>query len=114
MGLGTLTDINGDVGQPQQTVFYDEISIPLDNSYPTGGYTGLQAKLQTLRKDQREILEVTNITAGASGGYLAQWDRANGKLLLYGSNGASPAALAQIASGTDLNAVTLKLLVKSR
>lgn len=114
MALGTLTDVNADLGQPQQTVYYDEVSIPLDNSYPTGGYTGLQTKLQALRKDQREIIEVSNISIGTAGGYVAQWDRANAKLALYGSNGAAPAALAQIANTTDLSAVTLKLLVKSR
>lgn len=114
MSLGTLTDVNPDLGQPAQTLYVDEVSIPLDNSYPTGGYTGLPAKLQALRKDQREILDVRNISIGTAGGYVPQWDRANSKLALYGSNGAAPAALAQIANTTDLSAVTLKLLIFSR
>lgn len=107
MALGLLTSVNA--AAAQGPIFYDTVTLVGDAAYPTGGSTGLQAKLQTLRGDGRVIITVS-VADGA--GYVVHYNNANDKLLLYTQDGAG--ALADVADATDLSGVTLKLVIISK
>jgi len=111
MAIGTLTRDSADSLSADQPLFIDSISLVGDNSYPTGGMTGVQAALRAKTGDQRTILDVRSI--GANGGYMPVWDKANGRLLCYVCAGASTPA-AEVANATNLSVVTFKLLVTSK
>ncbi len=86
-----------------------DVSVPLDNSYPAGGYLGLQALIQAKMPGiQGTIVEVlTALDAGS--GLLVAWDAANAKLKLFWS--ATGAAAVQVTTATDLSAITLRLRI---
>lgn len=92
-------------------VFVDDISVPLDSSYPTGGYLGLEAILQAKTKDKREIVEV--LTSVTTTGHLVAWDAAAKKLKISTCAG-SAAVATEVTAATDLSAVTLRLRVLSK
>lgn len=100
-----------DFQAPSVPTFVDDISVPLDAAYPTGGYGGLEALLQAQTKDKRAIVEV--LTPVALSGHFVAWDAANKKLKLFTCGGAAAVA-AEVANNTDLSAVTLRLRVLSQ
>mgnify|MGYP000862448838 CR=1 FL=1 len=112
MALGTPT-LDESAGRNGAPVFVDLVSLLGDTSYPTGGSTGLEAALEALVGAGRKILGVIPLECG---GYLPQWDLANGKLkMFYGdNNNASDGPLIEVPNATALNGVTMKLLVLSK
>lgn len=109
MALGTLTV----TGSPsKENIFINEATLVGPASYATGGETGLQTALQALTKDGRAIIDVKFI--GGSG-FVAQWDKANLKLMVFyaDNNNASDGALIEVANTTDLSAQTFKTLIFS-
>jgi hypothetical protein len=74
--------------------------------------TGVQAALDALTGDQRTILDVRSV--GANGGYIAVWDFANGKLMLYTAGGSAGTVPAELANATSVAGVTFKLVVYSK
>ena len=111
MALGTPTKNTGSGGAASEPLYVDDISFALDNSYPAGGYPGLEAKLRVLTGDKRTIVDV--LTAVDLSGHAVAWDFANGKLKLFRSGGAN-AVLAEVVAAVDLSAVTLRLRVASK
>lgn len=107
MALGTLTGVNA--AAAQGPIFWDTVTLVGDASYPTGGSTGLQAKLQTLRGDGRVIVLV--YLADGSGNVVS-YNNANDKLIFYIQDAGG--ALAEPANTTDLSGVTLKLVIQSK
>ena len=107
MALGTTTLITSggaDAGQ----INCDRITVVLDNSYPTGGYTGLADKIKGATNRNPTIIGVV----AQSGGYAAYWDYANSKLMLFYSNSdAADGPLIQVPDTTDVGGITLSLLV---
>ncbi len=108
MSLGTMTSNSESAGQGP--VFIDDVSFPGSDSYTTNGDTGVASKLQALRGDSRQPI------AGqvyASGGYVAEYDAKNDKLVVY-KEADTAGALVQVASAFDLSAVTFKMTVTSK
>jgi hypothetical protein len=112
MPLGVLTLTGKKMDNAGQALYADVVSLVGPASYTTGGDTGLEAALQALTKDSREILAVYDIAL--NGGYVSRYDYANKKLMHFTSNGAAPAALAQFTSAGNLAGTTFTLLVISR
>lgn len=106
LGTCTLTSTGGaDAGQ----VNCDRITVVLDNSYPTGGYTGLAAKITGVTNRTPTIL---GVVSQGSDGYVFTWDFANSKLMAFHSNSdAADGPLIQVPNATDLSTVTAQLLV---
>lgn len=112
MAIGALArDAANSGGSSPGPLFVDTITFTGDTSYPTGGFD-LETPFKALVKNTREIVAV--MPAGPNGGYVAHFDKATGKVLLYTSNGAGPAALAQVPNATNLGATTFVLAVLSR
>ena len=107
MALGTTTLITSG-GADSGQVNVDRFTVVLDASYPTGGYTGLAAKLTAAASRTPTIVAVF----AQSSGYVAYWDYANSKLMLFYSNSAAAdGPMIQVPDTTDLSAVTLSLVV---
>lgn len=107
MALGTTTLITSG-GADSGQVNVDRFTVVLDASYPTGGYTGLAAKLTAAASRTPTIVAVF----AQSSGYVAYWDYANSKLMLFYSNSdAADGPMIQVPDTTDLSAVTLSLVV---
>ena len=107
MALGTTTLITSG-GADSGQVNVDRFTVVLDASYPTGGYTGLAAKLTAAASRTPTIVAVF----AQSSGYVAYWDYANSKLMLFSSNSdAADGPMIQVPDTTDLSAVTLSLVV---
>jgi hypothetical protein len=108
MALGTtaLTSTGGaDAGQ----VNCDRITVVLDNSYPTGGYSGLAAKITGVTNRTPTIL---GLVGQGTDGYVFTWNYATSKLMAwYGNYDAADGVLIQVPDTTDLSAVTAQLLV---
>lgn len=83
------------VGQSEALVFG---TITGDGSYPTGGYT-----LDPPGSTDYESL-VCSPSGGSTAASAAGWVPATKKLMAYGSNGAAPAQLVEIAAATNLSA----------
>jgi hypothetical protein len=109
MTIGAIT-VGAKSGHTNRPVFVDSIGFLGDDAYPTGG-TALLAAVQAKTLDQRDIV---GVVAGDCGGYVPVYDQASGKLKVYTSNGAAPAALAEVPNATDLSATTFNLVVLSR
>lgn len=107
MALGTLTGVSA--AAAQGPIFIDTVTLVGDSAYPTGGSTGLQAKLQTLRGDGRVIVFVN--VADASGNVLV-YNSTNEKLIVYQQDAGG--ALAEPANATDLSGTTFKLVIVSK
>lgn len=108
MALGTTTLITSG-GADSGQVSVDRFTVVLDASYPTGGYTGLAAKLTAAASRTPTIIAV--IDQGT--GYKAMWDYANSKLMVFyvDNNNASDGVMIQVPDTTDLSGVTLSLVV---
>jgi len=107
MALGTMTGVNA--AAAQGPIFFDTVTQVGDGSYPTGGSTGLQAKLQTLRGDGRVIIFVY---VGDGSGNVVQYTNSNDKLIFYIQDAGGQ--LAEPANATDLSGTTLKLVIVSK
>lgn len=70
--------------------------LALDASYPVGGY------VIDLPANQRIEILMTD----SHGGYAPHWDRSAQKLQVQRTGGALSSALAEVAGGTNLSAVT--------
>jgi hypothetical protein len=105
MALGLLTGVNA--AAAQGPIFFDTVTLVGDGAYPSGGSTGLQAKLQTLRGDGRVIVGVM-VADGA--GFVTHYNNANDKLIVYTQDGSG--ALAEVTG--DQSAITYKLIIVSK
>jgi len=81
-------------------------TITMDSSYPTGGES-LASLFATY------LSSVVHLQAGLNGGYVPEWDSANGKLLVFEA-GADGAALDEVADTTDLSAVVFPVMVMGK
>jgi len=108
MALGTTTLITSG-GADSGQVNVDRFTVVLDSSYPTGGYTGLAAKLTAAASRTPTIIALF----AQSSGYVAHWDYANSKLMVYHADydAVADGPLIQVPDATDLSAVTLSLVV---
>lgn len=105
MALGTLTRTDHvEAGGP---VFHDRVSIVGDTSYPTGGSTGLLAKLRAVTKDHRAIVSAKG--EAENGANYAEYIPATDKLFVRVA-----ATGVEVANGTDLSGVTFVLAVTSK
>ena len=122
-GIGTPTVNATYFAQPSVPTFVDDVSFALDASYPALGYTGLPLALQKAlasspyaypynAQSPRQIVEI--LTSIDLSGYVVAWDQVNQTVRLYTSNGASPNALLEVPTSTDLHLVTLRLRVLSQ
>jgi hypothetical protein len=116
MALGSMARLTQGGQAPQNAVFVDVVTLVGDSSYPTNGSTGLEAKLQALAGGAGRT--VLGVIPQKASGYHLEYDRANGKLLVYrigalDGNAASAQALTEVTNGVDLSAVTFTLLVLS-
>jgi hypothetical protein len=103
MALGAMIGVNA--AAAQGPIFFDTVTLVGDGAYPTGGSTGLQAKLQTLRGDGRVIIEVqVNFAAG----YEVRYDPLTDVLMVYSGAGV------EVTNATDLSGTTFKLTIKSK
>lgn len=77
------------------------LTIALDNSYPTGGYS----------IDPSGNSSLDTVVAGNKGGYGFAWSRSTQKLLVYwqkdpANAGGADIPMPEVANGADLSAVT--------
>lgn len=107
MSLGAMASVSE--SSAVGPIFHDNVSQVGDGSYPTGGSLGLQAKLRTLRGDQRTILAVKAYSAG---GYVVDYNPATDTLKVQEQDGSG--ALAEVANTTNLSGVTLLLNITSK
>lgn len=107
MALGTMTSVAAHLDTEHFRV--DEVTLVGDDSYPTGGSTGLKAKLQALRADGR--VPVAVLGSGVNGNYQVRYDANVDKLILVkGTAGAD----AEESNGTNTSGTTLKLIIISK
>lgn len=109
--IGTLVVNVARFAAASDPTFVDDVSFPLDASYPAGGYLGLPAILQKATGDLRNIVDVlTAVDMGS--GLLVAWDAANQKLKLFWCAGNGNAAV-EVTANTDLHTTTLRLRILS-
>ncbi len=107
MALGAM--VSNSAAAAQGPIFFDTVTLIGDASYPTGGSTGLQAKLQTLRGDGRVIIAVTS----ADGlGNVLQYDATSDHLKVYLQDAGG--ALGEVANAVDLSGTTFKIVIISK
>lgn len=112
MAIGAMTKNSGQsAGSHPGPLFVDTISFTGDAAYATGG-TDILTPFQALVGSSRDIVAV--MPAGDCGGFVPIFDTATGKLKVFTSNGAAPAALAEFTNAGDLSATTFDLLVLSK
>lgn len=112
MALGTVTSVAVAGAMPSAPIFHDVVSFALDNSYATGGYTGLAAKVTAALKRTPTILAFIPQDCG---GYIAVWDPTNSKLKVYHYNyDAADGPAIEVPNATDLSTVTVKGLLISQ
>jgi hypothetical protein len=117
MAIGTPV-ISGSYFQaPSVPTFVDDVSFALDSSYPALGYPGLPLALQkalagaySQGQSARAIVEI--LTPVDLSGYVVAWDAVNQTVRLFASN--STSALAEVATGTNLSTITLRLRILSQ
>ena len=82
-------------------------TIGMDSSYPTGG--------EAVSANQLGLGKALLVHVLPSGGYVPEYDLANSKVLVYWVDTTTDGApLAQVASTTDLAAVTFNFLATGR
>lgn len=99
--------------------FFDVIiELTGDASYPTGGYPFAQAQLTTLFGGAYSAIEsvepqgLARVGAAGATAYGVAYDRVNAKVQLYTSNGAAPAALAEVPNATSVTTAVARLRVR--
>lgn len=105
MALGTMTLVSS--AAANGPIYVNEVTLVGDSSYPTGGSTGLKAKLQALTLDGREPFAVTVQEAG--GAYVLNYDHALEKLKIRNSGDGL-----EVTNATSLSGVTHKLCIWSK
>lgn len=110
MALGAMTLQAESANDRATPLFMDVVSFAGDDAYPTGG-SAFDAAIQALTTSGRDPMAVVGLDCG---GYVVAYDRATGKMKVYTSNGAGPAALAEVPNATDLSATTFNVLVISK
>jgi hypothetical protein len=98
----TITKVDVSVIGNKKMAIYD---ITCDTSYPTGGYAITAANFGLKRLVHVDPDSIT------SAGFGAAWDKTNSKLMLFTSNGAAPAALAQVPNATNVSTHVLNCKV---
>jgi len=86
------------------------VDVTLDSSYPAGGYP-LASK--DLGFGQSGRIDFVDSGGGSkTGGWEAAWDYTNNKLQVFDSSGAANVAMHEVAGGTSLTGVVVRLLVR--
>lgn len=106
--------------------YFDAIvEVTADNSYPltaTSGYPFTPTQLNTLTGGAFSMIEsvevVNHWTDNAAGVaakcFVATWDKAHSSVRAFGSNGAGPATLLEVANGAaTVNALVCSLRVRA-
>ena len=79
-----------------------------DTSYPTGGWPLAKATMGVSANDPTAVVSVINHPLG----YLAVYDNANQKLLLYRQTAAT-SALVEVPNATNVQAATANMVVEA-
>lgn len=107
MALGAMVSISA--AAAQGPIFFDTVSVVGDGAYPTGGSTGLQAKLQALRGDGRVIIEAAAVVGS---GNVIEYDATSDHLRSYIQDAGGQ--LAEVGNAVDMSATTFKLVITSK
>ena len=109
MALGTVVVVEKSASLGP--VRFDEVAIPGDSAYPTGG----TANFTTLIRAALGVgsSEIIGMMPGDCGGYHAVYDKQNDKLKVY-RNGAINVAQVEVTATTDLSATTFRLVIVSK
>lgn len=101
--VGSLYSVNAAVGSPQKQTLASKLvaaQITFDSSYPTGG--------EALVASDFGLTEILAVICLPSGGYVGEFDEANGKLKTFWvDTTVDGAPLAEVADTTDLSAVVM-------
>lgn len=112
MSLGTITPVAAQSVNNSKAAFMDAVGIVGDDSYPTGGSTGLDALLQAeLGPEARNVI---GVIPGDCGGFVPVYDPANGGTLKVYRAGGTNAALEEVPNATNLSGTTFNLIVVSK
>lgn len=95
-----LTFVDRTVQQSTRTATV--VDLTLDGSYQPGGYP--------LAPSDFSLSNLTLVVVDPAPGYVLRYDYAGEKLLSYDTGSASGAALSETAEGTDLSAVSVRVV----
>lgn len=90
--------------------FFDRWNLPLDNSYPAGGYTLVEEALRLLTLDEREII---SLNSQGSQGFTITWNAATNKLMVFRTDQIDDPE-EEVPAATDLSAITLQIMSISK
>jgi hypothetical protein len=112
MALGAVAKVT-DGSAPEHgsaTLYAHSITIVGDNSYPAGGSASIEAAVQAQVGDGKALLAL--LPQGGNDGYVAYYDQANDKLIVYYADydAVADGALIEVAATTDLSTTTFTLL----
>lgn len=98
--------VNAAASAPESSshMYAAAVDVTGDTSYPTGGYAVTPA---TYLPTGARLITVVPLMTG--GGFVPQWDNTNSKIKLFSSNGAAPAALAEVANTTNVTTAVIRL-----
>jgi hypothetical protein len=82
---------------------------PAAADYPTGGYTLTPGQGIPLGAPIFGVLHVATAAGASAIGAVPDFDPVTGKLRMLGTGSAADAALAELAAGTDISALTFTL-----
>jgi hypothetical protein len=85
------------------------VDISLDANYPAGGYPLTPQQLGFGASGQVQFVDAD---ASMTGGWQVGWDYTNSKLQVFDGSGAAGAAMHEVAGGTVLTGVTVRMLCK--
>lgn len=85
------------------------VDVTLDGSYPGGGYPLTPQQLGFGLNGQIVFVDATG---SKTGGWEASWDYTNSKLQVFDSSAAANVAMHEVAGGTSLTGVVVRMLVK--
>lgn len=96
--MATIANADGGILHEMGALRAVFVTVDFDSSYPTGGeaFTLLQIGLS----------QILHADFEPRAGYVFEWDYTNLKLKAFTSNGAGPAALAEVPNTTSLATVT--------
>lgn len=82
MALGTITEVGTQGMQGTSRVTgHNRVSVPLDGSYPTGGYLTISTLIKAVIGTGKTPIMI--MPATAPGGYPAEWSRATDALKFF-------------------------------
>ena len=106
MAIGNVSKVSGGGQAPALAVFADLVELDLDNSYVTGGYTGLSDTLAAVIGKGRTILGLIQVNYPTA--HFVEYVASTDALMV------KTEALVEVSGATDLSGVTdLRLLVIS-